>query len=67
MSIVLPRINASMVVGILEWLLALPSGNHAQTVATVDTKARRVKHLPGSAAMKAATVAGRHLAKAGKS
>lgn len=52
--------NGSDAVGIREWLAALPVGHHAQTVATFDTKASRVKHLPGSAAKKAGKVAGRH-------
>ena len=52
--------NGSEAIGIREWLDALPVGRHPQTVATFDTKAGRVKHLPGSAAKKAGKVAGRH-------
>jgi hypothetical protein len=52
--------NGSDAIGIREWLDALPTGHHAQTVATFDTKASRVKHLPGSAAKKAGKVADRH-------
>jgi len=52
--------QGSDVIGIREWLDALPTGHHAQTVATFDTKSSRVKRLPGSAAKRAAKVAGRH-------
>ena len=52
--------DGSDAIGIREWLDALPVGRHTQTVATFDTKASRVKHLPGSAAKKAGKVAGRH-------
>jgi len=52
--------SGSDAVGIREWLDALPTGHHPQTVATFDTKASRVKRLPGSAAKKAGKVAGRH-------
>lgn len=52
--------HGSDAVGIREWLDALPVGGHGQTVATFDTKAGRVRHLPGSAAKKALKVAHRH-------
>jgi hypothetical protein len=52
--------HGSDAIGIREWLDDLPKTNHAQTVATFDTKSSRVKRLPGSAAKKAAKVAGRH-------
>lgn len=47
-------------VGLREWLDRLPSGPHAQLVATFDTRARAVRHLPGSAAKAAARTAHRH-------
>jgi len=41
-------------VGVREWLQHLHRGRHAETVATFDTKAEKVRHLPGSAARGAA-------------
>lgn len=52
--------QGSDTIGIREWLDALPAGRHPQVVATFDTKSSRVKRLPGSAATKAAKVAGKH-------
>ena len=40
-------------VGLREWLAGLPRGPHSEMVATFDTRAEQVKHLPGSAARKA--------------
>ncbi|HET8600984.1 MAG TPA: flavodoxin domain-containing protein [Segeticoccus sp.] len=45
--------------GIREWLEALPSGDHPQTLATFDTRVDKVRHLPGSAARSAAKTARR--------
>ena len=36
--------------GLREWLSALPSGQHTEKMATFDTKVKRMRHLPGSAA-----------------
>lgn len=47
-------------VGLREWLDRLPSGHHAQAVATFDTRVQKVRHLPGSAAKSAAKSAHRH-------
>jgi hypothetical protein len=44
-------------VGLREWLGGLPKGQHSELVATFDTRAERVRHLPGSAAKKAAKLA----------
>jgi hypothetical protein len=46
--------------GLREWLDRLPAGHHSQRVATFDTRVDNVRHLPGSAAEAAATVAHRH-------
>ena len=43
-----------------EWLASLPSGHHAEKIATFDTKVDTMRHLPGSAAKGAAKVAHRH-------
>ncbi len=47
-------------VGIREWLEHLHAGPHSELVATFDTRVDRVRHLPGSAARKAAHVAHKH-------
>ncbi len=39
--------------GLREWLGHLRKGPHSELVATFDTRADRVRHLPGSAARKA--------------
>ena len=46
--------------GLREWMAALPSGHHAEKIATFDTKVNTMRHLPGSAAKGAAKVAHRH-------
>jgi flavodoxin len=46
--------------GLREWMAALPSGHHAEKIATFDTKVDTMRHLPGSAAKGAAKVAHRH-------
>ena len=46
--------------GLREWLAALPDGEHAQRVATFDTRVEKMRHLPGSAAKSAARAAHRH-------
>lgn len=46
--------------GLREWLDALPDGQHAQRVATFDTRVEKMRHLPGSAAKSAARVVHRH-------
>jgi flavodoxin len=43
--------------GIREWLQRLHSGPHPELVATFDTRVEKVRHLPGSAAKKAAKAA----------
>jgi hypothetical protein len=43
--------------GLREWLGGLPKGPHSELVATFDTRVERVRHLPGSAAKKAAKLA----------
>jgi flavodoxin len=45
--------------GIREWLTQLQAGPHAERVATFDTRVDKVRHLPGSAATKAARAAHR--------
>ena len=45
--------------GLREWLGGLPSGSHHPMVATFDTRVTKVRHIPGSAARRAAKVAGR--------
>ena len=44
--------------GLREWLDALPDGEHAQRVATFDTRVEKMRHLPGSAAKSAARASG---------
>ena len=39
--------------GLREWLEQLPHGRGGEVVATFDTRVRRVRHLPGSAARNA--------------
>jgi flavodoxin len=46
--------------GLREWMAALPSGEHAEKIATFDTKIKSMRHLPGSAAKSAAKAARRH-------
>ena len=46
--------------GLREWMAALPSGHHAEKMATFDTKIASMRHFPGSAAKGAAKAAGRH-------
>jgi flavodoxin len=46
--------------GLREWMAALPSGQHAEKMATFDTKIKSMHHLPGSAAKSAAKAAHRH-------
>lgn len=46
--------------GLREWMAALPSSQHAEKIATFDTKIKSMRHLPGSAAKSAAKVARRH-------
>lgn len=46
--------------GLREWLDALPEGDHPHEIATFDTKVDTMRHLPGSAAKRAAKVAHRH-------
>jgi hypothetical protein len=41
-------------VGLREWLEALHAGPHSELVATFDTRVAKVRHLPGSAARRAA-------------
>jgi hypothetical protein len=43
--------------GLREWLAGLHKGPHSELVATFDTRAERVRHLPGSAAKKASKLA----------
>jgi Flavodoxin domain len=47
-------------IGLREWLDGLPSGHHAQRIATFDTRVEKVRRLPGSAAKAAAKAAHRH-------
>jgi len=46
-------------VGLREWLAGLTRGPHSETVATFDTRAEQVRHLPGSAAKKASRLVDR--------
>ncbi|MGZ4426765.1 MAG: flavodoxin family protein [Nocardioidaceae bacterium] len=46
--------HGSEEVGLREWLAHLERGPHSQLVATFDTRSDQVRHLPGSAAKKAA-------------
>jgi flavodoxin len=52
--------TATKDVGIREWLDALPQRSYSGLAATFDTRVARVRHLPGSAAKKAAKVLHRH-------
>ncbi len=53
--------------GLREWLEQLAQGPHAERLAAFDTRVEKVRHLPGSAATKAARLARRHgYAAAGK-
>jgi len=45
--------------GLREWLDGLPKGAHHPSVAAFDTRVTKVRRIPGSAARKAAKVAGR--------
>jgi flavodoxin len=45
--------------GLREWMAARPAGQHAEKIATFDTKVERMHHLPGSAAKSAAKAAHR--------
>lgn len=49
--------QGSTALGIREWMDHLHSGPHSELVATFDTRVEKVRHLPGSAAKKAAKVA----------
>jgi len=49
--------QGSAAVGVREWLDHLHRGSHSELVATFDTKADKVRHLPGSAAKGAANAA----------
>jgi flavodoxin len=49
--------HGSTAVGVREWLAHLHRGRHRELVATFDTKADKVRHLPGSAAKGAANAA----------
>jgi hypothetical protein len=51
--------HGSTAVGVREWLAHLHRGRHRELVATFDTKADKVRHLPGSAAKGAANAAHR--------
>src|ERR1017187_4714901 len=51
--------HGSTAVGVREWLAHLHRGRHRELVATFDTKADKVRHLPGSAAKAAANAAHR--------
>ncbi len=46
--------------GLREWVNALPTGHHAERLATFDTRVASMRYLPGSAARRAAAVAHRH-------
>jgi hypothetical protein len=47
-------------VGLRDWLGQLAQGPHAERLAAFDTRVDKVRHLPGSAATKAARLARRH-------
>jgi len=51
--------QGSTTFGVREWLEQLHRGKHVERVATFDTKADKVRHLPGSAAKGAANIAHR--------
>lgn len=46
--------------GLREWLASLPRGGTQQSAATFDTRVATMRHLPGSAAVKAARLLRRH-------
>jgi Flavodoxin domain len=48
--------QGSTTMGVREWLEHLHRGKHPELVATFDTKADKVRHLPGSAANGAANI-----------
>jgi flavodoxin len=52
--------QGTVTTGLREWLDGLPSGQRTPKVATFDTRADKVRHLPGSAAKSAARAARRH-------
>lgn len=52
--------HGSVEVGVREWLEALPSGPHSESLATFDTRVSKVRHLPGSAAKKAERISRSH-------
>ena len=45
--------------GLREWLDGIPEGSHHPQVAAFDTRVTKVRRIPGSAARRAAKVAGR--------
>jgi flavodoxin len=45
--------------GLREWLDGLPRGAHHPMVATFDTRVTKVRRIPGSAARRAAKIAGK--------
>lgn len=47
-------------VGLREWLAVLPGATHGEAFAAFDTRVDKVRHLPGSAAVKASRIAHRH-------
>jgi hypothetical protein len=47
-------------VGIREWIDGLRDGPHSELVAAFDTRVRKVRHLPGSAARSATKALHRH-------
>jgi flavodoxin len=51
--------HGSPTLGLREWLEHQHAGPHSELVATFDTRIDKVRHLPGSAAKKAAHVAHR--------
>jgi flavodoxin len=51
--------HGSTVTGIREWLAGLRPGERTAALATFDTRVDKVRHLPGSAAKKAAKAAGK--------
>lgn len=51
--------DGSETIGLREWLGGLPRATHSEAFAAFDTRVEKVRHLPGSAAAKAAKIARR--------
>lgn len=55
-AVALGASHGSTTYGLREWIEHLNEGRHSELVATFDTRVSKVRHLPGSAAKKAAKI-----------